>query len=259
MCNILFRDRALVETSKPRRWPTVTKRNLAWIILSLLSLVGIFGALWSALGTSRIVLGQADLQTRIDKILPKTAKDVTVERATIALADDKMMLRVEAEGRKLGQPFTIVASARGRPRYDPDRSALLFEPEVVTVENITIRGGSVAEKVEGAAGRLKGRLGETLKDGASKIDAGAAVIAEQGIKAYLATYPIYRLKDDAKGLVLRTLLRAIAIENNTLVVTVSLWGLTLSAALWALLLLGVAIFAVQLIRHPRWGLSPAFG
>jgi hypothetical protein len=187
------------------------------------------------------------------------ARDVTVERVTITLADDKMMLRVEAEGRKLRQPFTIVASARGRPRYDPDRSALLFEPEVVTVENITIRGGSVAEKVEGATGRLKGRLGETLREGAAKIDAGAALIAERGIKAYLAAHPIYRLKDDAKGLVLRTLLRSIAIEKDTLVVTVSLWGLTLSAALWGLLLLGVAIFAAQLIRHPHWGLSPAFG
>ena len=234
----------------------MTKRRLAWILLSLLGLVGILGALWSAFGTSRIALGQADLQARIDKILPKTAKDVTVERVTIVLADDKMALRVEAEGRKLGQPFGIVASVRGRPRYDPDRSALLFEPELVTVESLTVRGGSVAEKVEGAAGRVKGRLGEILKDGASKIDAAAAVIAEQGIKHYLATYPIYRLKDDAKGLVLRALLRAVAIEKDTLVVTVSLWGLTLSAAPWGLLLLAVAVFAVQLMRHPGWGLSP---
>ena len=234
----------------------MTKRKLAWILLSLVGFVGIVGALGSAFGTSRVALGQADLQTRIDRVLPKTAKDVTIERATIALADDKMMLRVEAEGRKLGQPFTVVVSVRGRPRYDPDRSALLFEPEVVTVENLTIRGGSVAERFEGTAERVQGRLGEILKAGASKIDASAAVIAEQGIKYYLATHPIYRPKDDAKGLVLRTLLRAVAIEKDTLVVTFSLSGLTLSAAPWGLLLLAVAIFCVQLIRHPGWGLSP---
>jgi len=234
----------------------VTKRTLAWTILTVLGLAGVLAVLWSAVGTSRVALGQADLQARIDRMLPKTVKDITVERVTVTLADDRMMLKVQAEGRKLGQPFTVVASARGRPRYDPDRGALFFEPDTVTIEDLTLRGSSVGDRVESAAGRLKGRLGEIVKDKASEIDASAARIAEQGIKLYLSTFPIYRLKDDAKGLVVRALLRAVAIENNTLVVTFSLWGLTLIAAAWGLLLLALAIFAVQLIRHPGWGLSP---
>src|SRR5262245_14679729 len=232
----------------------VTKRTLAWIVLTLLGLIGILGTLWSAFGTTRVVLDQRDLQARIDKILPKTAKDITVERVTIGLADDKMSLKVGAEGRKLGQPFTVVASARGQPRYDPDRGALFFEPDVVTIEDLTIRGSSVTEKVEGG-GRLKGRLGEVLKDNASKIDASAASIAEQGIKYYLTTFPVYRLKDDTKGLILRAVLRTVAIEKSALVVTFSLWGLTLSGVTWVVLLLALAVFVVQLIRHPKWGLS----
>ena len=234
----------------------VTKRTLAWTILTVLGLAGVLAVLWSAVGTSRVALGQADLQARIDRMLPKTVKDITVERVTVTLADDRMMLKVQAEGRKLGQPFTVVASTRGQPRYDPDRGALFFEPDTVTIEDLTLRGSSVGDRVESAAGRLKGRLGEIVKDKASEIDASAARIAEQGIKLYLSTFPIYRLKDDAKGLVVRALLRAVAIENNTLVVTFSLWGLTLIAAAWGLLLLALAIFAVQLIRHPGWGLSP---
>jgi hypothetical protein len=98
----------------------VTKRILAWIFLALLGVVGVVGALWSAFGTTRVVLGQAELQSRIDKVLPKTAKDVTVQQVTIALTDDRMSLKVEAEGRKLGQPFAVIASARGQPRYDAD-------------------------------------------------------------------------------------------------------------------------------------------
>jgi len=119
----------------------------------------------------------------------------------------------------------------------------------------TLRGSSVGDRVESAASRLKGRLGEIVTDKASGIDAAAARIAEQGIKLYLSTFPIYRLKDDAKGLVVRAVLRAVAIEGNTLVVTFSVWGLTLFAAPWGLLLLMLATFAVQLVRHPRWGLS----
>jgi hypothetical protein len=233
----------------------VTKRTLAWTILTVLGLAGILAALWSAFGTSRVALGQADLQARINEVLPKTAKDVTVERATIVLAEGKMMLKFEAEGRKLGQPFSVVASARGRPRYDSDRGVLFFEPDIVTIEDLTIRGSSDGDRVESAAGRLKGRLGEMLKDGASAVDAAAAKIAEEGIKLYLSTFPIYRLKDDAKGLVVRTVLRAVAIENNTLVVTFSVWGVTLVAAVCGLLLLALAALAVLLVRNPAWRLS----
>ena len=71
----------------------------------------------------------------------------------------------------------------------------------------------------------------------------------------LSTFPIYRLKDDAKGLVVRTVLWAVAIENNTLVVTFSVWGVTLVAAACCLLLLGLAALAVLLVRNPAWGLS----
>jgi len=232
----------------------VTKRTLAWTSLTVLALAGIFATLWSAFGTSRVALGQAELQARINKVLPKTAKDVTVERTTIVIAENSLMLKVEAEGRKLGQPFTVVASARGRPRYDPDRGALFFEPDVVMIEDLTIRGRSVGDRVESGAGLLKGRLGEMVKDKASAVDAAAARIAEEGIKLYLSTFPIYRLKDDAKGLVVRTVLRAVAIEHNTLVVTFSVWGVTLIAAACGLLLLALAALAVLLIRNPAWGL-----
>jgi len=117
----------------------VTKRTLAWTILTVLGLAGVLALLWSAIGTSRIALGQADLQARIGKMLPKTVKDITVERVTVTLADDRIMLKVEAEGRKLA--FTVVASTRGVPRYDPDRGALFFEPDSVTIEDLTLRQG----------------------------------------------------------------------------------------------------------------------
>jgi hypothetical protein len=133
---------------------------------------------------------------------------------TVILDDDMMMLKVEAEGRKLGQPFSVVASARGRPRYDPDRGALFFEPDNVTIEDLTLRGSSGGDRVENRTGRLKDRLGEIVKDKAAAIDISAAKIAEQGIKLYLSTFPIYRVKEGAKGLVVRAVLRAVAIENS---------------------------------------------
>lgn len=233
----------------------MTKRTLVWTILTVLGLAGILAALLGAFGTSRVVLGQGDLQARIDRALPRTAKDITVERVTVILDDDRMMLKVEAEGRKLGQPFSVVASARGRPRYDPDRGALFFEPDNVTIEDLTLRGSSGGDRVENCTGRLKDRLGEIVKDKAAAIDISAAKIAEQGIKLYLSTFPIYRVKEGAKGLVVRAVLRAVAIENSALVVTFSWWGLTFLAATCGLLMLVLAVVAVQLIRYPGWGLS----
>ena len=54
---------------------------------------------------------------------------------------------------------------------------------------------------------------------------------------------------------LKAALADVAIEQNALVVTFSLWNLTVMAAIFALVLIGALVFIFQLIRHPLWGLG----
>ncbi|TMJ22874.1 MAG: hypothetical protein E6G96_19295, partial [Alphaproteobacteria bacterium] len=73
------------------------------------------------------------------------------------------------------------------------------------------------------------------------------------MKAYLATRPVYRFKDDFKGFVIKAALADVGIEQNTLVVRFSLWSLTVTVAIFALVLAGVLFVIYLLIRHPLWG------
>ena len=87
--------------------------------------------------------------------------------------------------------------------------------------------------------------------------AGAVVqrLAETAIKAYLATRPVYRFKEDFKGVVLKAALVDVSIQQNTLAVTFSLWNLTVTVAIFAVALILVLLAVVYLIRHPLWGLG----
>jgi hypothetical protein len=74
-----------------------------------------------------------------------------------------------------------------------------------------------------------------------------------GVKAYLAARPVYRFKDDLKGVVLKAALREVAIEGSTVAITVSVVNLTVIPAMFVATLPGVAVLIIWLIRHPAWG------
>jgi hypothetical protein len=122
---------------------------------------------------------------------------------------------------------------------------MYFDADDVKVEQLSVAGRSVIGEDETATRR---RLSEA---------AGPAVqrLAETAIKSYLATRPVYRFKDDFKGFVLKASLVDVAIANNVLVVTFSLWNLTVTAALFVLALIFVLTFMGYLIRHPDWGVQ----
>ena len=89
---------------------------------------------------------------------------------------------------------------------------MYFDADEIKIEQLTIAGRTVL-------GEEGGRLSNTVRSALQGV-------AESGIKAYLASRPVYRFKDDVKGVVLKAALVDVAIEQNTLTVTFSLWNLT---------------------------------
>jgi hypothetical protein len=220
----------------------MTKRRVAWIAAAILGVVGIAGALWSTITGGRIELTAAQLQERVNRALPREFKGVTVDSATVAIADGRIELRVEVHATALGQSFAATASARGLPVYEAERGELFFEADNIAVSRIRPTGGNLAERVD------RSRLGQRLEEAAGKLVAA-------GIKAYLAARPVYRFKDDVKGIVLKAAVTNVAIESDRLVITVSLISLTRTVALFLGLLLLALILLVQLRLHPGWGIG----
>jgi hypothetical protein len=220
----------------------MTKRRVAWIAAAILGVVGIAGVLWSTITGGRIVLTAAQLQERVNRALPRDFKGVTVDGATVAIADGRIELRVEAHATAVGQSFAATASAHGMPVYAAERGELFFDADNIEVSSVKPTGGRLAERLD------RSRLGQRFEETTGKLVAA-------GIKAYLAARPVYRFKDDVKGFVLKAAVTNVAIEGDSLVVTVSLISLTRTVVLFLGLLLLALILLVQLCLHPGWGIG----
>jgi Protein of unknown function (DUF1439) len=218
----------------------MSKRRIAWIVVALVGFLSVAGLLWSMFGSDRLTFTAAELQSRLNQQLPRTVREVTIERVDVALADNRLALRIAMQARVLQQPVSATVSARGVPRYAADETAMYFDADEIKIEQLAIAGRTVV-------GEEGGRLSSTVRSTLQRV-------AESGIKAYLATRPVYRFKDDFKGLVLKAALVDVAIEQNILTVTFSLWNLTLTAGMFVLILIVLAFVIYWLIRHPLWGL-----
>src|SRR5262245_22485642 len=219
----------------------MSKRRIAWIVIALVGLLSAAGLVWSLFGSDRLTFTAAELQSRLNQQLPRTVREVTIERVNVALADNRLALRIALQARVLQQPVSASVSARGIPRYAGGEAAMYFDADEIKIEQLAIAGRTVV-------GQEGGRLTNTVRSALQGV-------AESGIKAYLAARPVYRFKDDFKGMVLKAALVDVAIEQNALAVTFSLWNLTVTAATFALILIILMLVIYWLIRHPQWGLN----
>jgi hypothetical protein len=220
----------------------MTRRRLAWIVLGSLGVLAAVGALWSMFGPDRVTLTAGQIQERVNRSLPREFKGVTVEQATVTVADGRVALRVEARAAAVGQSARATVSARGVPRLAVERGEIFFDADEVKVTDFAVTGGNVAGRIE-RLGALRERL-ETA--------AGSAIAA--GLKVYLAERPVYRFKDDFKGIVLKAAISDIVTQGDAIVITLSLVKLTEMVAIYVGALLLIMFLIVQLLRHPTWGL-----
>jgi hypothetical protein len=225
----------------------MTRRRLAWIVAGVFGALAIGGPVWSAFGTNRIVLTDAQLQERVNRELPREVKGVTIERATIAIAEGQIALRVEVRASALDRTFAAAAHARGIPRYDAERGELFFDADDVKLENFNI--GNSADRVDQPGGHLGGLVGENL----TRAKAVAGITVAAGVKAYLAARPVYSFKDDLKGLMFKATVTNVAIEGNAVTIGVSLLNLGVMIVICLSALLAIVVVVVHLIRHPSWG------
>ena len=225
----------------------MSKRTLAWIVVAVVGVLAAGGLLFAMIGTSRLVFTEPEIQARLNQQLPRTIREVTIERVAVRLAEDRLALRIEISGTAMRQPVSATVSARGVPRYEAERAEVYFDADDVEIEQLTIAGRTVVGEPDGTGRRRV----------ANAVASAVQRVAESAIKAYLAARPVYRFKDDFKGIVLKAALSDIAVERNTLVVTLSLWSLTATVAANALMLIIVVLIVFWLVRHPLWGLADA--
>jgi hypothetical protein len=218
----------------------MTKLGLCWTAALLLAAITITGAALSVFGPERIALTEGDLQERLNRALPRQFHNVTVERGAVSVADGRITVRVEIRATALGKTIATAAVARGVPQYNAERGEIFFDADDVEIED-SGAGGLVKQ----LGVRIGGKLGEKIEQ---RVDGAAASLVAGGIKAWLASRPVYRFKDDIPGLVFKATLKDIAVEGDRLVIGLSLVRLSAAAFAWlaglALVVVGAVWFRV---------------
>jgi len=222
--------------------------GLSWVVL-LVALVGIF---LLAFGSHTVTLSENEIQKRITAQLPKEHRGVTVQQVHIELSDGELTALVTMEGKKGGQTFDLVISMRGTPVYESRDGEFFFKPRDVQVREFHFRGEKPSELVARLATRyLTNRGAQRLAaDVAPKVDAWISESAERTAMFVLTRMPVYRLKDDGKGYIIKSSLESISVTSEGVSITFSLWQLTISVGIILLFVLAAIGLMIAMTNNP---------
>jgi hypothetical protein len=236
----------------------MNKRTWVWLFTTVLAVVAAAGIVWGATSSFDKVLTQNQLQQKIDAKLPFTAKTVTVENVQLSLADDKINLTFDASTVKFASQYAVSAATVGKLRYDSGRGAFFFSPEKVVLSNFSINDKVIGSKVGRFVDRMLGDSAlaerkDALKETAHKV---AENTIQEGSQMVLARIPLYTLKDDIKGTIIKMSLTGVEVRDNTLIAHISLWQLTMSVWIFGLMFVVSLVIAIALASSPAWGFTP---
>jgi hypothetical protein len=217
---------------------------LFWTAAVLLAAIALAGAGLSAFGPERIAFTGVDLQERVNRALPRQFHNVMVNRGTVSVAEGRITVRVETTATLMGRTIAAAATARGVPQYNAERGEVFFDADDVKVDEVKVDDSGSRGTVKPTGIRIGGRLAEQIEKQMPHIMEAAAGLATGGIKMWLASRPVYRFKDDIKGVIIKATLTDIAVKGDTLVIGVSLIRLGAAAFAWLAGLVLVVLGAV---------------
>lgn len=200
--------------------------NLGVLVVVLVSLIG-----WGAFGIHTVHKDSAYLQALVDKILPKDIKGVTVEKATILLADNKALVTVEVKGRKLGRNFQLIAEGVGVPDYKQSTGGTVFlRPEQVEVTHFSYDQKPPSPIMVRLAKRST-IVQEFVDRQHEKLEDWISETARLGALYWLEHMPVYKLNQDTNlGYIAHATLldNGVSIVDDKLVLKFSFWKISLT-------------------------------
>jgi hypothetical protein len=182
---------------------------------------------------------QEQLAKKVGKDLPiKGPAQIAIKKASLQeinvhISGGQVNISAKLNGEfRFGKSFSLVSSAIGVPSYS--EGAFYFHPDKIKVQEFSFQGQKV-----------------NAGDWMTSLVEGAAIHAFE-------KRPIYRLKDDVKGRIIRSSLTSISVAGDHIELTFSLWQITAAVVAGIILLiLSVAAALVLLVRSRLAGMSLA--
>ena len=240
----------------------MTKRQMMYGGVVLLFLIG-GGLLWTLFGTHTVSLTEDYVQRRVDAHIGKEfpvkgrahmlVKTVKIASATVHIEDGQVTLFMDIEGKMIAdKKFSLAAYAIGVPYYT--NGEFYFKQHRVAIEGFTYEGSTPAERIEKFAKHIPSkRLRDLAVDKAPVVERWITDMAESAAMHTLERRPVYRLKDDIKGILVRASLESVIGQGERIVVTFSLWQLTITVCLGVIALIVAIAFLYILLNNPLLG------
>ena len=241
------------------------RRNLMWGGVVMLFVLAV-GGLWALYGTHTVTLSEAQVQERINRQINKEftiqgrarvlVKSVSIKSAEVHIEDAHVNAFIDLEGTlRTGKKFTLTAYAVGVPTYA--HGEFYFKPEMMQVQKFAYEGSTPTEIFTRFAKRYVSddKVRQLIEDKAPKLEEWMTTLAQNAATHSLEKRPVYRPKDDVKGLLMKASLESVSIDQHNIVVTFSLWQLTLSVLLGVCCLIAAIGFMVVMFEYPLLGVT----
>ncbi len=233
----------------------MNKRKWAWTATIVTLVIAIAGIAWTFFGVHEISMSQASIQAKIDEKMPTTQKGVTISGVKLDLADDKINLSLDAAATKFKTEYRMHTSTRGTLRFDHSRGAFYFQPETLKITDLQANGANVADKVGSFIDKWvdSKKINEHKAELAAKAEEVAQSLVQKSAETVLERVPVYTLKNDFKGYVVRAVLESVEVKDGNVIAHLSLWQLTKTVAAFGLALIAAIGFMIALATNPEWG------
>jgi len=249
-------------------------RSLAWVLAVILLVVGVVGIAWNIVGPKLLSPSQERLQTLTNQHLPyhwkygvsvtEVALDLSHNdkaAATLIITKDKKGEDTAAEG--IPPQLSGAVYAEGTVKYLDGE--VFFIPDVVDVLEVDTRGNNVVEKSHIFIDKHihPQWLNEKAHTAVDTGDAKARQAVDKIARAYLNARPVYRVKDDVKGLVIKASVTSIEVKSwqdgkgGNLIIHASILRLTATMLLWGLFFGAVLFISARLMREGLQSALPA--
>ena len=124
-------------------------REVALLVAMFLIPISLAGLVFNLYQSEDVVITAAQIQTRINAVLPIVRNDLSINSLRLELQPGRVGLVVDAEGKKFGTPFSISAKAVGNLEFRAEDGEFYFRPEAIDCRDIKIKGKDISEGVSG--------------------------------------------------------------------------------------------------------------
>jgi hypothetical protein len=213
------------------------QKFIALAVCTLLALV----LLSQVHGTKSVSIDENFAQERLSKQIGKdlpvkgpakiAIKKVSLQSVAIHISDGQVNISAKLNGElRFGQTFSLVSSAIGIPSYSD--GAFYFHPDKINVQELSLQSQQM------------------------RAEAWMTALVEAAAMHAFEKRPIYRLKDDVKGRIIRSSLTSISVAGDSIELKFSLWQITAAVVAGILLLILSAAIALVLLVRSRFTRAP---